>query len=60
VELFTEATYEQLDQILKLIDNPYVEQRMDYGWMLDWVNGTHKVGIHELINYWEQVAKGER
>jgi hypothetical protein len=57
--LFTEATYEQLERLLKIIDSPSLSHRMDWGWMLKWAEGKQKIGNEDMITYWEQVARGE-
>jgi hypothetical protein len=60
MELFTEATYEQLNRLLKIIDSPLVFHRIEWDWMLKWADGKQKVGNETMITYWEQVARGER
>ena len=60
MELFTEATYEQLERLLKILDSPLLFHRMDWDWMHKWADGKQKIGNEDMITYWEQVVRGER
>lgn len=64
MEPFTEATYDELNRILKIMDHPKAKMGLDLGWMTDWTDG--KPSFHErnkgptisMIEYWERVIGG--
>jgi hypothetical protein len=71
MESFTEATYDELNRLLKIVNNPLAQVKggneLDLDWMLDWTEDyqwwldRNKGPTSAMIEYWEEIIeRGEQ
>jgi len=65
MEPFTEATYEQLGRLIKILDNPKSREgdnHISYDYFLEWADGKNvRAPWHSteyVIDYWEKAIEG--
>lgn len=57
MEHFTEATHNQLERFVRILDNGKTGMHIDFGFLETWINGEDngsKWSTETVIRYWEK------